>query len=76
MQIAGEDGQWDFEAFKGQMLKGCDDIEVQVGSGIPQSKAAKQAAIQQVLNTFIQNGVAMRRTPAAQGACASSRSAG
>jgi hypothetical protein len=60
MQIAGEDGQWDFEAFKSQMVKGCDDIEVQVGSGIPQSKAAKQAAISQVLNTFIQNGVAMQ----------------
>jgi hypothetical protein len=56
MRIGGEDGDWDFLAWKGQMLEGCDDIEVQVGSGIPQSRAAKQATISQMLNTFIQNG--------------------
>jgi hypothetical protein len=49
LRIAGEDGAWDLEAFRGQMLKnGGENDQVQAGSGLPQSKAAKQAAIQQV----------------------------
>lgn len=58
IKIAGEDGAWDAEAFKGQMLAGCESVECQIGSGVPQSRAAKQAAIQQVLNLLIQNGKA------------------
>lgn len=60
LRIAGEDGAWDLEAFKGQMLKnGGENDQVQAGSGLPTSKAAKQAAIQQVLTLFVQNGVAI-----------------
>lgn len=59
LKITGEDGAWDVMAFKGSMLRGQSSIEVQIGAGMPQSKAAKQAAIQQVLNLFIQNGVQM-----------------
>jgi hypothetical protein len=60
LRIAGEDGAWDLEAFRGQMLKnGGENDQVQAGSGLPQSKAAKQAAIQQVLALFVQNGVAV-----------------
>jgi hypothetical protein len=60
LRIAGEDGAWDLEAWRGQMLKnGGENDQVQAGSGLPQSKAAKQAAIQQVLTLFVQNGVAV-----------------
>jgi hypothetical protein len=55
LHVAGDDGRWDVEAFKGDKLKGADDIDVQSGSGIPQSQAAKQAAIGQMLGYFIQN---------------------
>lgn len=58
IRIAGEDDQWDIVAFRGQMLKnGGQNDEVQAGSGIPQSKAAKQAAIERLLTLFVQNGV-------------------
>jgi hypothetical protein len=56
VRISGRDGQWDVFALKGDMLAGCEDIEVQAGSGIPQSQAAKQAAISAAMNLFIQNG--------------------
>lgn len=58
LRLSGDDGAWDIEAFKGDMLRGHEDIEVQAGSGLPQSKAAKQAAIQQMLTLLIQNGQA------------------
>lgn len=54
--VASEEGQWDVEAFKGSMTKGCSRIEVRTNSGMPQSKAAKQAAIQQYAALFAQNG--------------------
>jgi hypothetical protein len=60
LRLAGDDGAWDLQAFRGQMLKnGGENDQVQAGSGLPQSKAAKQAAIQQVLALFVQNGVAV-----------------
>lgn len=54
--ISGEYGIWDVMAFKGAMTNGCEDIEVEAGSGMPDSKAGKQAAIQQIANLFAQNG--------------------
>lgn len=54
VRLAGEDGAWDLAAFKADQLGDCDEDAVQAGSGIPQSKAAKQAAIQEVLNMFAQ----------------------
>lgn len=56
LRISGENGAWDIRAWRGKQLKDASADEVQAGSGIPQSKAAKQAAIQQFLNLFIQNG--------------------
>lgn len=57
MRLAGEDGDWDIRGFKGEMLKNNTAVEVQAGSAMPVSKAAKQAAMQQTLTLFVQNGV-------------------
>lgn len=57
LRVGGEDGAWEIAAFKGEKVEGCDHVEVQAGSGMPQSKAAQQAAIQQVLTLLVQNGV-------------------
>jgi hypothetical protein len=56
LAISSEGGRWDVLAFKGPMVAGVESIEVQAGSGMPSSKAAKQAAIQQLLTLFTQNG--------------------
>jgi hypothetical protein len=63
IKVSGPDGAWDVAAFKENMLKGMAEIQVQAGSGMPQSKAAKQAAIQQILTMFIQNGVPLGEKP-------------
>jgi hypothetical protein len=57
VRIAGDDGAWEFVTFKGAMLGKVDELDVQVDSLFPQSKAAKQAAMSQLLTTFVQNGV-------------------
>jgi hypothetical protein len=57
IRIAGEDGDWDIQSFRGTMLEGAAKVSVQAGSAIPLSKAAKQAAMQQIITLFIQNGV-------------------
>lgn len=57
LKLAGDDGAWDVIAFKGESLGDPDDDEVQAGSGLPESKAAKQAAITDVLGYFVQNGI-------------------
>lgn len=54
VMIAGEDHALDAVAFRGAALKGNTRAEVQSGSMFPQSKAAKQAAIQQVLGLVFQ----------------------
>lgn len=46
---------WQVAAFTGQDLDGVEDLEVQAGSGLPDSKAAKQGAIQQFATLFSQN---------------------
>jgi hypothetical protein len=61
MRIAGEDGAWDIQPFRGKQLEGNDDVQVQAGSGMPRSKAAKQAAIQEVLNLALQYGVPLKQ---------------
>lgn len=57
VKIAGEDGAWELQAWKGDTLGDCDEDGIKIGSGVPQSKAAKQAAIQEVLNMLVQSGV-------------------
>lgn len=54
--MVSPDSNYDFVSFKGEMLHGNTAVEVQAGSAFPQSKAAKQAAIQQYLTMFLQNG--------------------
>lgn len=58
-RIRGDDeGAWEIESWRGDQIGEATADEVQIGSGMPQSKAAKQAAIQFMLNLFIQNGQA------------------
>jgi hypothetical protein len=57
MRIAGEDGNWDIFAFRGEMLGADPRVEVQAGSAMPRSKAAKQAAMTEVLALILQYGV-------------------
>jgi hypothetical protein len=54
IMIAGPDHALDAIAFKGAALKGNTRAEVQSGSMFPKSKAAKQAAIQDMLNLMFQ----------------------
>lgn len=56
LRMVSPDSNFDFVSFKGEMLHGNTAVEVQAGSAFPQSKAAKQAAIQQYLTMFLQNG--------------------
>lgn len=55
--LAGEEGDYDVQGFRGNMLKNNTAVEVQAGSMMPVSKAAKQAAMRDQLTMFIQNGV-------------------
>lgn len=57
IRIAGDDGNWDVFAFKGEMLGEDPHVEVQAGSQMPRSKAAKQAAMTEVLGLIVQYGV-------------------
>lgn len=56
LKIAGPDANYDFVSFKGEMLHGNTAVEVQAGSAFPTSKAAKQAAIRDLLTLMLQNG--------------------
>jgi hypothetical protein len=52
----GDEGDYDIKGFRGNMLRDNCAIEVQAGSMMPVSKAAKQASIRDTLTLFIQNG--------------------
>jgi hypothetical protein len=54
IMIAGKDHAMDAMVFKGAALKENTQVEVQAGSQFPKSKAAKQAAIQEMLNLYFQ----------------------
>lgn len=54
LKIAGDDGNWDIMAFKGAMLGEDPQVDVQAGSAMPQSQAAKQAAGMEVLSLIAQ----------------------
>ena len=56
IRIAGEDATWRIFDFKGSMLRDNTHVVVQAGSAFPQSKAAKQAALQELLTFFVQSG--------------------
>jgi hypothetical protein len=55
--VTGEEGDYDIQGFRGNMIKNNTSVEVQAGSMMPVSKAAKQAAMRDQLTLFIQNGV-------------------
>ncbi len=57
IRIAGEDGIWDIFAFRGAMMGDEPTVECQAGSAMPRSKAAKQAAMLEVLQTMFQYGL-------------------
>lgn len=57
LQIIGPEGNWDIQSFRGQQLGDNTQVEVQAGSAMPQSKAAKMASMEQMLTLFIQNGI-------------------
>jgi len=56
IHLAGENDSWEIFDFKGAMLNGNTHVQVQAGSAFPQSKAAKQAAMQDLLTFFVQSG--------------------
>lgn len=56
LAISGEDGDWDIRTWRSQQLQGNWHLRVQAGSGLPRSKAAKQAAMSQMLDLFIKYG--------------------
>ncbi len=58
--LAGENQAWDIFDFRGLMLRDHHHVEVQAGSTMPRSQAAKQAAMESLLTTFLQNGVPLK----------------
>jgi hypothetical protein len=54
IRIAGEDGGWDIDSYKAEILNSIIGVESQAGSGMPQSKAARQAAMTELLNMALQ----------------------
>ena len=56
MKLGGDDGGWEIFDFKGAMLRGNTHVQVQAGSALPQSQAAKQAMIKDLITLFTQTG--------------------
>lgn len=56
IRIAGDNGAWQIFDFRGSMLRDNTHVQVQAGSAFPQSEAAKQAAMQDLLTFFVQSG--------------------
>ena|SRR5215831_9915728 len=63
IMIAGQDDAWNQINFKGAALRENTLVEVQAGSMFPQAKAAKQAAIMQILTLLIQNAAVLPINP-------------
>lgn len=57
LRIAGEDENWDIFSFKNTMMGKEPTVNCQAGSAMPRSKAAKQAAMLEVLQTMFQYGL-------------------
>jgi hypothetical protein len=54
VQIMGADGSFDAQVYKGASLGGNLDVRVEAGSALPQSKAAKQAFVMDLIKLFPQ----------------------
>ncbi len=50
LKVIGKDGSFDYLAFKGSDLRGNTDIEIEGGSALPTSRAAKQAFIMDMMD--------------------------
>jgi hypothetical protein len=61
IRISGEDGKWDIAKWKAKTLSNIMGVEVQAGSGMPTSKAARQAAMQELLALALQYGVPLNQ---------------
>jgi hypothetical protein len=59
ISLSDNEGSWDIFGFRGSMLNGNTKVSVQAGSAFPKSKAAKQAAMNDILHLFIQNQLPM-----------------
>ena len=59
IRLAGDDGAWEIFDFRGAMLRENTHVEVQAGSAFPQSKAAKQAWMQDMMTFIAQAGIPM-----------------
>jgi hypothetical protein len=59
IKIAGDNGAWQIDSFRGSDLNGNTQVRVQTGSAFPQSTAAKQAALTDLLRMMAQMGVPM-----------------
>ena len=66
IRIAGDNGAWEIFDFRGVMLKGNTQVMVQTGSAFPHSKAARQAALQDLMTYFVQSGNAPHNRQLAQ----------
>jgi hypothetical protein len=56
IKIAGDDGAWQIFDFRNTDLRGNTHIEVQAGSTFPQSQAAKQAMMKDIITMMTQTG--------------------
>jgi len=56
-RIAGDEGGWETFSFTGAELQKIQRVRVMAGAGMPHSKAARQAAMQDLLNLVLQYGV-------------------
>jgi hypothetical protein len=56
IKIAGEDGAWQIFDFRNTDLRGNTHIEVQANSSFPQSQAAKQAMMKDIITMMTQTG--------------------
>lgn len=54
VQIVGADGSFDAQVYKGESLGGNLNVRVEAGSALPQSKAAKQAFVMDLIKLFPQ----------------------
>jgi hypothetical protein len=56
IKISGDDGAWQIFDFRNTDLRGNTHVEVQAGSSFPQSQAAKQAMMRDIVTMMTQTG--------------------
>lgn len=61
IRLMGEDSNWDIATYSPDIFKRIKNVKVESGSGMPQSKAARQAAMQEMLGMALQYGVPLNQ---------------